>query len=168
MAWTRKVVLQRVCQPDRHAWLQVIERTGSCGSKMSTSLALRESCRWLSDFARRLTLLSALLISIGLVHMTVDHARDNFATSLGTILRGIRRCAKTLNSFRAPGTARPPALAKFEQVAALNWTWTPLAGGGASRFPFRGTPLALRSREPAIPDVTQGRAHRHVGGPEVP
>ena len=64
MAWTRKVVLQPVCQPDCHAWLQETERTGSCGSKMVTSLALRGSCHWLSDFARRLTPLSALLIMI--------------------------------------------------------------------------------------------------------
>ena len=42
MGWTRRVVLQPVCQPDRRAWLQEIEQIGSCGSKMSTSLALRE------------------------------------------------------------------------------------------------------------------------------
>lgn len=130
VAWTRKVVLQPVCQPDRHAWLQEIERTGSCGSKMSTSLALRGSCHWLSDFARRLTPLSALLISIGLVRMTVDHARDNFATSLGTILRRIRPCAKTLNLLRAPGTLRPPPLASTRSASSTTcsglWQMPPI------------------------------------------
>src|SRR5216684_2097114 len=58
------------------------------------------------------------------------------------------------------GTAAPAALAKFEQVVALNWTWTLLAGGGASRFPIRVGPQAFGNREPAIPHVTQREALR--------
>src|SRR6266566_2176720 len=58
------------------------------------------------------------------------------------------------------GTAAPAPLAKFEQVAALNWSWTLLDGGNASRFPVRGIPRALRSREPAIPHVTHRKPLR--------
>jgi hypothetical protein len=41
----------------------------------------------------------------------VHHAFEKFAINLGTRLRGIKRCAKTLNLFRAPGIVRPPPLA---------------------------------------------------------
>ena len=41
----------------------------------------------------------------------VHHAFEKFAINLGTRLPGIKRCAKTLNLFRAPGTVRPPPLA---------------------------------------------------------
>src|SRR5882762_5086324 len=46
-----------------------------------------------------------------LARMAEDHAYENFASNLGTSLRGIKRCAKTLNLLRAPGTVRPPPLA---------------------------------------------------------
>src|SRR6266576_251566 len=46
------------------------------------------------------------------------HAFDSFATHLGTILRGIQRCAKTLNLLIAPGTARPPPLARTRSVSS--------------------------------------------------
>jgi hypothetical protein len=47
-----------------------------------------------------------------LVSMTGHHAFENLATNLGTRLRGIKRCAKTLNLLSAPGTVRPPPLAR--------------------------------------------------------
>jgi hypothetical protein len=42
--------------------------------------------------------------------MARHHAFDNLATNRGTTLRGIRRCAKTLNLLRAPGIVSPPPL----------------------------------------------------------
>src|SRR6266513_2147844 len=46
------------------------------------------------------------------------HAFDSFATNLGTILRGIKRCANTLNLLITPGTARPPPLARTRSVSS--------------------------------------------------
>jgi hypothetical protein len=51
--------------------------------------------------------------------MAVHHAFENFATNLGTSLRGIKRCAKTLNLLRAPGTVRPPPLTSICSFQSL-------------------------------------------------
>src|SRR4029077_8482250 len=47
----------------------------------------------------------------------LSHAFDNFATNLGTIFRGIKRCAKTLNLLRAPGTVKPPPSARTRRAS---------------------------------------------------
>src|ERR1700682_1208619 len=54
----------------------------------------------------------------GVVHMALHHALDIFATNLGTRLRGIKRCAKTLNLLRAPGTVSPPPLASTRRASS--------------------------------------------------
>ena len=50
--------------------------------------------------------------------MALHHAFENLATNLGTRLRGIKRCANTLNLLRAPGTARPPPLASIRSASS--------------------------------------------------
>src|SRR6267142_3087405 len=58
----------------------------------------------------------------GFVHVTLHHAFDIFATNLGTSLRGIKRCAKTLNLLRAPGTVSPPPLASTRSASSTTWS----------------------------------------------
>jgi hypothetical protein len=52
------------------------------------------------------------------VRMALNHAFENLATNLGTRLRGIKRCANTLNLLRTPGTVRPPPLASIRSASS--------------------------------------------------
>jgi len=54
--------------------------------------------------------------------MAVQHALDTFATSLGTSLRGMRRCAKTLNLLRVPETPQAAAVGGHSQCLLDDWT----------------------------------------------
>jgi hypothetical protein len=48
---------------------------------------------------------------------TRHHTRDILATSLGMSLRGIKRCAKTVNLLSAPGTVSPPPFSRVRSAS---------------------------------------------------
>lgn len=80
MAWIRKVVLQPVCQPGRHAWLQETERTGSCGSKMVASFSTERGLSLVKRFCQTIdTALCLIMIpsSAEIMHLAFQFGESH-------------------------------------------------------------------------------------------